>query len=258
MAKQTNGTLGGFVGKLGPVVGYRWKNVWCVRSQSRIVNNPRTEAQQEHRSLFKQEVQLAGRMRWAVNIGLKELSDQMDMTAQNLFVRANQQCFNLVDGRMEVDYANLCVSAGSVAPVAITEWGVDADNVLEVSFEKNPLHLSCSQFDNVYVWVWCPEAGVGYLANAVYRRMKKMSTVLPQIMGGKEVHVYAFVQDERGRCSNTAYGGREEEKEEGGMADESAEQGEQASPTPGKQDEGATGKGSVMDERQCDRSFFWP
>ena len=46
MAKQTNGTLGGFVGKLGPVVGYRWKNVWCVRSQSRIVNNPRTEAQQ--------------------------------------------------------------------------------------------------------------------------------------------------------------------------------------------------------------------
>lgn len=207
MAKQTNGTLGGFVGKLGPVVGYRWKNVWCVRSQSRIVNNPRTEAQQEHRSLFKQEVQLAGRMRWAVNIGLKELSDQMDMTAQNLFVRANQQCFGLVDGRMEVDYANLCVSAGSVAPVAITEWGVDADNVLEVSFEKNPLHLSCSQFDNVYVWVWCPEAGVGYLANAVYRRMKHMSTVLPQIMAGKEVHVYAFVQDERGRCSNTAYGG---------------------------------------------------
>ena len=178
MAKQTNGTLGGFVGKLGPVVGYRWKNVWCVRSQTRIVNNPRTEAQQEHRSLFKQEVQLAGRMRWAVNIGLKELSDQMDMTAQNLFVRANQQCFNLVDGRMEVDYANLCVSAGSVAPVAITEWGVDADNVLEVSFEKNPLHLSCSQFDNVYVWVWCPEAGVGYLANAVYRRMKHMSTGL--------------------------------------------------------------------------------
>ena len=72
MAKQTNGTLGGFVGKLGPVVGYRWKNVWCVRSQSRNVNNPRTEAQQEHRSLFKQEVQLAGRMRWAVNIGQDE------------------------------------------------------------------------------------------------------------------------------------------------------------------------------------------
>ena len=97
--------------------------------------------------------------------------------------------------------------------MAITEWGVDADNVLEVSFEKNPLHLSCSQFDNVYVWVWCPEVGVGYLANAVYRRMKHMSTVLPQIMAGKEVHVYAFVQDERGRCSNTAYGGSNPQQE---------------------------------------------
>ena len=137
MAKQTNGTLGGFVGKLGPVVGYRWKNVWCVRSQSRIVNNPRTEAQQEHRSLFKQEVQLAGRMRWAVNIGLKELSDQMDMTAQNLFVRANQQCFSLV-----------------------RRGGVAALKILQKSFLKSFF-----------------------------------------FGGGKEVHVYAFVQDEGGRCA---------------------------------------------------------
>ena len=206
MANQTNGVLGGFIGKMGPAVGYRWKNIWCVRSHAEHIRNPRTEAQQEHRSLFKQEVQLAGRMRWAVNIGLKEISDQMDMTAQNLFVKANQKAFSLVDGLLEVDYANLCISAGSVAPVAVTEVVRGEGDVLTVSFEKNPLRLSADAYDNVYFWIWCPDAQEGYLCNPVYRRARRMSVVLPETMEGKAVHVYAFVQDENGRCSNTAYG----------------------------------------------------
>ena len=206
MAKQTNGVLGGFIGKMGPAVGYRWKNIWCVRSHAEHIRNPRTEAQQEHRSLFKQEVQLAGRMRRAVNIGLKEISDQMDMTAQNLFVKANQKAFCLVDGVLEVDYANLCISAGGVAPVAVTEVVRGEGDVLTVSFEKNPLRLSADAYDNVYFWIWCPEAQEGYLCNPVYRRARRMSVVLPETMEGKGVHVYAFVQDENGRCSNTAYG----------------------------------------------------
>ena len=207
MAKQVNGYLGGYNGKLGPAVGYRWKNVWCLRSKPTRVNNPRTEAQQAHRAMFREEVRLAGKMRWAVNIGFKALSDELDMTALNLFVKANQRAFCRMDGCFSVAYENLAISDGPVAPVEVTEWSVDVDNVLTMKFEKNPQHLSCSQFDNVYVWVWCPEAGVGYLANPVYRRAKRLSTLLPQLMEGKEVHVYAFVQDNHGQCSPTAYGG---------------------------------------------------
>ncbi len=207
MAKQTsNGALGEFIGRLGPVVGYRWKNIWCLRTQSDNVRNPRTEAQQEHRSMFKQEVQLAGRMRWAVNIGLKEMADEMDMTPQNLFVKANQQAFSMVDGRLSVDCPNLCISAGSVAPVEITSATRDEVNVLTVNFEPNPLQMRAYQYDNVYFWVWCPEANTGYLVNPVYRRIKKMSVLLPSKMEGKEIHIYAFVQDEKGHCSTTAYG----------------------------------------------------
>lgn len=206
MAKQTNGLLGGYTGKVGPVVGYQWKGVWCVRSQPRKVHNPRTEAQQEHRAMFREEVRLAGKMGWAVNIGFKTLSDAMDMTAQNLFVKANQQAFRTLNGHFAVDYRHLQVSAGPVAPVAITEVVHDEHNVLTVKFEKNPLHLPADNHDNVYVWVWSPEAGAGYLANPVYRRMKRLSTVLPDYLEGTELHVYAFAQNKQGDCSNTAYG----------------------------------------------------
>lgn len=207
MAKQANGFLGGFSGRLGPAVGYQWNGRWCVRALPRMVTNPRTEAQQEHRAMFKQEVLLAAQMRWAVNVGMKEVAHQMGMTAQNLFVKANQQAFCMVDSELEVDYPALQVSLGPVAPVAITnvEFGMMNDELI-VHFEKNPEHRAASAYDSVFLWIYSPEAGKGYLTNAVYRRAKRFDVLLPEWLVGQELHLYAFVQDKAGRCSATAYG----------------------------------------------------
>ena len=205
MAKQTDGILGGFNGKVGTVVGYRWKGIWCVRSHNALARNPRTEAQQAHRAMFKAEVQLAGKMRWAVNVGLKLPADEMNMTAQNLFVKGNQHAFSSVDGFFKVDYAALQVSCGPVAPVAMTEASVDEDNVLNIKFEKNPLHRSCDSHDSIFFWIFSEELQEGYLSNPVYRRMQKAAVALPDEFQGTTLHVYAFAQDEQGRCSETGY-----------------------------------------------------
>ena len=205
MAKQTDGILGGFNGKVGTVVGYRWKGIWCVRSHNALARNPRTEAQQAHRAMFKAEVQLAGKMRWAVNVGLKLPADEMNMTAQNLFVKGNQHAFSSVEGFFKVDYAALQVSYGPVAPVAMTEASVDEDNVLNIKFEKNPLRRSCDSHDSIFFWIFCEELQEGYLSNPVYRRMQKASVALPDEFQGTTLHIYAFAQDEQGRCSETGY-----------------------------------------------------
>lgn len=237
MARLDNGFLGGFSGRLGPAVGYGRLGRWYVRALPRQVANPRTEAQQEHRAMFKQEVQLAAQMRWAVNVGMKGVAHQMGLTAQNLFVKANQQAFSAATasqeemsaapyaGRMpalqlQVDYPALQVSLGPVAPVAITEATLNEDNVLTVHFEKNPEHRAASAYDSVYLWIYSPAAGKGYLTNAVYRRAKRFDVLLPEWLtptpqsfgqppsgrrASDELHLYAFVQDEEGRCSATAY-----------------------------------------------------
>ena len=157
--------------------------------------------------MFKQEVQLAAQMRWAVNKGMKEVAHPMGLTAQNLFVKANQQAFSMVDGNFIVDYATLQVSMGPVAPVAIinVERGVMSDE-LTVHFEKNPEHRAASAYDSVFLWIYSPEAGKGYLTNPVYRRAKRFDVLLPDWLGDDELHLYAFVQDKDGRCSATAYG----------------------------------------------------
>ena len=198
--------MGGFSGKLGPAVGYQRYGVWYLRAKPRMVNNPRTEAQQEHRAMFKEEVQLAARMRWAVNTGMTAVARQMRLTAQNLFVKANQHCFSVVDGAFTVDYSGLSVSAGPVAPVALGEATVDDAGVLTVPFEKNPCGMPARAYDSVFLWVYCAELGEGYLASPVYRRTQSVSLLLPDGFAGHELHLYAFVQDDQGRCSATAYG----------------------------------------------------
>ena len=158
MARLDNGFMGGFSGRLGPAVGFERLGRWYLRALPRMVTNPRTEAQQEHRAMFKQEVQLAANMRWAVNTGMKKVAHQMGLTAQNLFVKANQQAFSmapssqLTSGRgaergLRVDYPTLQVSLGPVAPVAITnvERGVMSDELV-VHFEKNPEHQAASAY----------------------------------------------------------------------------------------------------------------
>lgn len=223
MAKQANGFLGGFSGRLGPAVGYQWNGRWCVRALPRMVGNPRTAAQQEHRAMFKQEVQMAAQMRRAVNIGMKGVAHQMGMTAQNLFVKANQQAFSMVDSILRVDYPALQVSLGPVAPVAIThvEWGMMNDE-LTVHFEKNPEHRAASAYDSVYLWIYDAASGMGFLTNPVYRRAQRISVLLPDYLVSSDLHLYLFVQDEAGRCSATAYGALTEGvgDEEDGAGDE--------------------------------------
>ena len=206
MAKQSTGYLGGFSGRLGPAVGYMWNGKWCLRSRPPMVRNPRTEAQEAHRSLFKQEVQLAARMRWAVTTALTEAARAAGMTSYNLFVSLNQGAFRLEDNRLAVDWASLQLSLGPVAPVALGRATVTDDGRLEVDFERNPLHMASNAYDQVRLYVYSPELGQGYLSAAVYRREGRVALLLPAGFAGTELHLYAFAFDRQGRYSATAYG----------------------------------------------------
>lgn len=227
MAKIENGYMGGFVGKLGPAVGYLWRGKWCVRSLQPSARNPRTEAQQRHRMMFKEEVQLAGYMNWVLRKTLDALALEEHMTACNYFVSRNQHAFSWVDDALSVDWPSLVLSEGPVAPVGFGTPSVEEGNVLSVSFEKNPLHLSSDPFDHVQLYVYCPEMRSGFLSAPVYRRDRRIAVALPDEYRGREVLVWGMVEDAAGRWSETLYigGGILEEgaTDEGVSAAEAAE-----------------------------------
>lgn len=213
MAKTGKSYLDGFKGRLGPVVGYQWNGVWCMRSRPRTMHNPRTDKQMEHRTMFKQEVQLAASMRWAVTMGLTDAARERGLTAYNLFVSLNQPCFGLQEGALAVDYASLTLSMGPLAPIALGTPLIDEHNTLTVSFEKNPLRMRTGLTDLVHLFIYCPTLKQGLPAEPVFRSTGRVAVVLPDWFRGHEVHVYGFVVDDKGRCSATSYAAPESEPE---------------------------------------------
>lgn len=203
MAKQSAGYMGGFSGKLGTAVGYMWRGKWCIRAHNPFPSNPRTPRQVEHRDMFKQEVQLAASMRWAINKSFKEVSYEMGMTPYNLFVHLNQHAFSLHEGVFTVDYSALRLSTGPLeeAVYEAPEW--TADNVLTVKLARSVGRWS----DYVRLYVHCPEMKVGILTAPVYRNDKKISVMLPTMFAGREVHVYGLVSNDEGMWAETTYVG---------------------------------------------------
>ena len=207
MAKIQGSYLGVFSGRLGSAIGYMWNGRFCVRSRPAAVKNPRTEAQVLHREMFKYEVQQAKLMRQAVNLGLRPAARAMGMTPYNAFVSLNQHAFSLVDGAFAVDWSSLVLSEGPVPKVGFESAVVEESNVLTVSFAKNPEHKVADSFDSVYLYVYCPALRQGYLTTPVYRRMKTLSVMLPQVFADNDLQLFMIVGNERGQFSETIYCG---------------------------------------------------
>lgn len=205
MAKQYGSYMGGFSGKLGPAVGYSWNGIWVLRSLPQQVANPRTEAQMARRDIFKREVQLAASMQRGVKHGLTAMAREAHMTAYNLFVSINQPCFGIDEGRFSVDWQRLQISMGPVAPVQFGQPELDDGNVLTVSFEKHPHVPRADSHDFVFVYVYDPASGHGFLTAPVHRYSGRLGVVLPDLFDGHEVHLYGFAQDEDGAASATSY-----------------------------------------------------
>ena len=205
MATTINGQFLGLSGRVGPLVTYPWRGKWVARTFASKPKNPRTEKQQSHRMLFKQQVQLAGRMNWVLRETMDVVSMENGMTACNYFIKRNQAAFNAEEGALTVDWSSLVLSEGPVAPVAFGMPEVPEGTTLVVGFERNPRHMRADNYDRVYVYMYCPELQRGFFSAPVYRREQRIAVVLPEMFAGHEVHLWGMVQDNAGRWSETLY-----------------------------------------------------
>ena len=206
MAKQLGGINGPYQGKVGKVVGYQWRGQWVVRAAAEEFHDAKSEKQLEQRGRFKASVAFAARLRDILQIGLKQSAQKAHKTEYNYFQMINNGCLAWDGENLVVDYPNLKLSEGPVAPVGFThvECGMMSDELV-ISFEKNPEHRNCNGNDRVYVAAVNAVRQEAVLSLPVYRRMGSVTLELPTHWEGEEVHLYGFVQDNAGRCSETVY-----------------------------------------------------
>ena len=201
MATIAYGILGGFDGRVGPVIGYTWRGRMCLRARPSHVANPRTEAQQAHRMAFRTMVQLSARMKEAIRVGMRAESLALGMTEQNLFVKLG---FGAM-GAEGLDYGRLRVSSGPVAGVAVAAVEIDSEGIARLEWEKAAAGQRASGEDEVLLYAYCPAAGCGVLSAPMPRRRKRLAMMLPEGWSEEGVHLYCFVRNYRGECSESEY-----------------------------------------------------
>ncbi|MBP3762586.1 MAG: hypothetical protein J6I49_01755, partial [Bacteroidales bacterium] len=124
------------------------------------------------------------------------------MTEGNLFVKRNKRCFAL-DGA--VDYQHLALAAGPAANVAWQGAAVDADGVLEASYQPCEAGRGGRADDRVYLYIYNATLGEGILAQSAERRQKRLHLRLPDGWQSADLHLYGFTLDRHGRPSASAY-----------------------------------------------------
>ncbi len=206
MGKQLGGINGPFVGRVGNAVGYMWRGQWCVRALPREFHDAKTDKQLEQRELFKASVGFAGRLKDILRIGFELPALKVHKTVCNYFLMVNKGRFVMDGETLVADYEHLRLSEGPVAPVAFTgvhEGTLPQEIILD--FEKNPEHRNCNGNDRVYVAAINASRCEAVLSLPVYRRMGSITLTLPSYWENDEVHLYGFVQDNAGRCSESIY-----------------------------------------------------
>ena len=70
------GILGGFSGKVGPIVGFHWKSKYYIRARAAKGSNPRTPKQQEQRGKFATAFSFLKAIKPFIRIGYKEFTQE--------------------------------------------------------------------------------------------------------------------------------------------------------------------------------------
>ena len=193
------------IGRVGNSVGYLWKGRACLRTYCRHINYPNTEGQQRQRNWFVGMVRFASAATEALRLGLRQQADEAQMTEGNYFILKNKQHFRINDGQLEVDYNQLRIATGSAADIYFHNPKFEENETISVTFEKNMMSFRASGDDRVYLYVYAPGRGEGYLSAPATRRCKSLKISLPEQWAGEEVHLYGFVVDKEGRASNSTY-----------------------------------------------------
>lgn len=201
MASIKKGQSDGYSGKLGPMVPYKWKGRDCARAWV-MPKDPKTPAQLNSRKIFGKASSLGAVLQQAIGIGFRSIAAENSTTEKNMFVKLNKQNFNIVDGEVNIDYAQLIISDGPLATVDFGEPEIVDGCTIRVAFSN---HARANRHNYVMLVAYLPEKHSSMLSEPVFRSIGVAEIILPESCTGCAAHIYGFCWDGKDTVSPSSY-----------------------------------------------------
>jgi hypothetical protein len=152
MGKINLGILGGFSGKVGNVVGGKWKGISYMRARSTSVSNPRTDGQMNQRTKFALVLSVLKPMTGFLRVGYKKYA--INQTAFNAAM--SYMLNNAITGSSSADYSidlsKVLVSRGNLTGAANAK-ATSANGVVTLTWDDNSGNGTATQTDNALIVV---------------------------------------------------------------------------------------------------------
>lgn len=209
MATFLKGINGAYSGKVGNVVGSRWRDVDYVRSLPRPSSKPASEAQLAQRMRFALAVAFLSPIKDLLNLGF---SDIEQATATGYNVALSNLLRNGMAGdypEVEIDYTKVQISRGSLgAPIGLT---IAETRPGEATVSWQPMVNKFNAFadDAAVVLVYNTSKAFFSVYEDATREDGSLSFEVPATFAGDVLEAWVFMGHRDGqRTSNSMYAGQ--------------------------------------------------
>jgi hypothetical protein len=190
MATFEKGILGGFSGKVGNVVGSRWRGKNVMRSLPQRGNYTATAKQEEQRLKFKTVIGFLSQIVEILNSYFG--SPQGDKSRSNLATSYHlKNAVVTTPTGTVMDYAKVLISKGDLRGIDGGTIVAAARQTLNFGWQDNSGQGKATATDTLMVVVYAPDLNLFYTNTAVATRDATTASVtLPNYMASFEVEVW--------------------------------------------------------------------
>ncbi|QZT38247.1 DUF6266 family protein [Halosquirtibacter xylanolyticus] len=192
MGSIRKGVLGGFMGKVGSVVGSKWKGTYLLRSLPEVIKRKNISLKcLQQRARFTQTNRFISDARHLVRLGFRPVSK--NRTTFNAAYDANDTFFQFENDHVVADFPNLQLSKGGLSKLENVHLTLDETGVLQIRWgtvdiiqvdgEECMVHLFVYRDDMQYSKSYIDLAKASDMSAEV---------MLTDSMKGHKLHLYAF------------------------------------------------------------------
>ena len=207
MGTFSKGILGGFSGKVGNVVGARWRGKDIMRSLPTRGTYIATQAQLDQRERFKTAVMFLTPIKEILSAYFGK--PQGDKSTFNLATGYHIKEALLPDdfGSYVIDYPKVLIGKGDLRGIADGGVAADANQALTIDWTDNSGQGNATAADELVVVVYCEALNLFETANtAGTRHLTTAQMPLPAYWSAQAVDVWAtFVSADRKLAATSTY-----------------------------------------------------
>jgi hypothetical protein len=208
MAKLVESAIGVLIGKIGQVVGSKWKGIAVLKIKSASVADPQTDKQLAQRAKFKAIMKFQQPLTQMLRIGWRNYA--VGKTAFNSAMSYN--VLNAIQGtypNFTVDYSNALVSKGNLPPALNQAAASTVPGTVLFTWTDNSDEVGAATTDTSLLVVYNPTKNQAvFFAGLAERADATQAVTVPHSFSGDLVHCYMGFQTVDGfDLSNSKYAG---------------------------------------------------